>query len=204
MNKKIFLVTTIFLLFFTSFAFSAEITSPAIQENNQQLAQLNAKIVDLTNQITSLKTQNDEFQQNAFMKSDLQNLYDNLVNINNISNQDLLTSNIVLFIMAFAIFFILVGKNLLPTHKKEKNLVEMNEKSLVIFDKPLPKWAQEIVTQETNLFKSKIESLKKQAEEIQNKEKEQKKNKKWFNKPQKQPEPQTESLKEQADKIYEI
>ena len=137
MNKRFF-VFSIFLVLLFSITFSATVTDTTTtvieqQANAQSFAQINAKITDLANQIVALKTQNQEFQENAFMKSDLQNLYDNMININRQAEQQLILDNIIIVVMAFCIMFILVGKNLIPMNKKETKI--KNELKKPIDDK---------------------------------------------------------------------
>lgn len=123
MSKKIF-VLGIFLIFLISFVSSATITDGGTsiaeqQSNAQSFTQINARLTELANQIASLRSQDQNFQANAFMKSDLQNLYDNMVNINRQAEQQIILDNIIIVVMAFAIMFILIGKNLIPQNKKE-------------------------------------------------------------------------------------
>lgn len=123
-GKKIF-VLGIFLVFLISNVFSATVTDSGTsgidqQSTAQSFAQVNIKLTELSNQIAQLRSQDQNFKANAFMKSDLQNLYDNMVNINRQTEQQIILDNIIIVVMAFAIMFLLIGKGLLPQNNKPK------------------------------------------------------------------------------------
>jgi hypothetical protein len=122
-----FFVFAIFLLSFVSAVTVTDVTTTDITANAQNFASINARLTDLTNQIESQRIDDANFQKNAFLKSDVQGLYDNMVNIGKLSNQDMLVSNIVLFVVAGCLFFILVAKNMLPQHRKEDKLSTTKE-----------------------------------------------------------------------------
>lgn len=124
MVEKRFFVLGLFLVLLFSFVCSATITDGSTnvtvtQETTQNFAQINARLTELANQINAYRVQDQNFQANAFMKSDLQNLYDNSVAINKQSEQAIIVDNIIIVVMAFAIMFILIGKNMIPQNKKE-------------------------------------------------------------------------------------
>lgn len=143
MVKKRFFVLGLFLVLLFSFVCSATITDGSTnvtvtQENTQNFAQINARLTELANQINAYRVQDQNFQANAFMKSDLQSLYDNMVNINRQAEQQIILDNIIIVVMAFCILFILMGKNLLPFNrklqenkKKGEELVNKDELSLI-------------------------------------------------------------------------
>lgn len=124
MVEKRFFVLGLFLVLLFSFVCSATITDGSTnvtvtQETTQNFAQINARLTELANQINAYRVQDQNFQANAFMKSDLQSLYDNMVNINRQAEQQIVLDNIIIVVMAFAIMFILIGKNMIPQNKKE-------------------------------------------------------------------------------------
>jgi predicted PurR-regulated permease PerM len=136
---KRFFVLSIFFVFLISTVFSATITdnTPTVidqQSNAQSFAQINVRITELANQINAMRTQDQNFQANVFMKSDLQNLYDNAVAINKQSEQAIILDNIIIVVLAFCIFFILIGKGLLPQNSKpkEKKEVKINSEDQAI------------------------------------------------------------------------
>lgn len=145
MSKKIF-VLGIFLIFLISFVSSATITDGGTsiaeqQSNAQSFAQINARLTELANQINAYRVQDQNFQANAFMKSDLQGLYDNMVNINRQAEQQIILDNIIIVVMAFALMFLLIGKGLLPQNNKPK--IKDNAK------KPIQEEESSIVPQNT-------------------------------------------------------
>lgn len=130
MVEKRFFVLGLFLVLLFSFVCSATITDGSTnvtvtQETTQNFAQINARLTELANQINAYRVQDQNFQANAFMKSDLQNLYDNSVAINKQSEQAIIVDNIIIVVLAFCIFFILIGKGLLPQNNKPKEKKEI-------------------------------------------------------------------------------
>jgi hypothetical protein len=124
----------VLLLVFLSFTNAITVTDVTTNDlSNQQaqsFAQINAKITDLANALNNLSEQDKNFQQNAFLKSDLQNLYENMVNINHQAEMSIIIDNVIIVILAFCIFFILIGKNLIPQHIKQeqKPIIETPKK----------------------------------------------------------------------------
>lgn len=140
-QKRIF-VFSFFLILLFSTVFSATVTDNSTtiadtQNNAQSFAQINATITQLSNQIALMRSQDQNFQASVFMKSDLQGLYDNLVNINKQTEQQIILDNMIIVVMAFALMFILIGKNLIPQNKKEpkddkKPKKDVKEEELII------------------------------------------------------------------------
>lgn len=145
MVEKRFFVLGLFLVLLFSFVCSATITDGSTnvtvtQETTQNFAQINARLTELANQINAYRVQDQNFQANAFMKSDLQTLYDNIVNINRQAEQQIILDNIIIVVMAFAILFILIGKGLLPQNNKPKEKKEVKiipEEQMVLPEKEL-------------------------------------------------------------------
>jgi len=98
-------------------------TANITQQQTQSFAQINARLADLTNQIQALQTQISANQEQAFKKSDVQNLYENIVNICHLSEMSIIMDILVIVLLAFAAFFILVGKNMLPQREKKPKKV---------------------------------------------------------------------------------
>ena len=135
-EKRVF-VLGIFLVLLFSFVCSASVTDGSTsvttpQETTQNFAQVNARLTELANQVNAFRVQDQNFQANAFMKSDIQALYENMIVINRQSEQAILLNNIVIVVLAFCIFFILVGKNLLPVHTKEHRESKEKENKILV------------------------------------------------------------------------
>lgn len=133
MVKKSVLFLGFFLIIFLGNVFAIQVSDTAFNDSSdaannstQSFAQVNAKITDLTNKVQALQTQLTEHNSNAFTKSDLQNLYDNMVNINHQAEMAIIMDVIVVVILAFAVMFILIGKNALPQHKKKPKEKKVN------------------------------------------------------------------------------
>lgn len=134
-EKRVFVIG-IFLVLLFSFVCSATISDGSTnvtvaQESTQNFAQINARLTELANQINAYRSQDQNFQANAFLKSDLQGLYDNMVNINRQAEQQIILDNIIIVVLAFAIMFILIGKNLLPQNPKKEPKVKNDSKKVV-------------------------------------------------------------------------
>ena len=75
-------VISIVLLFLFSFASAVTVTdTPTDNTSAQNFASINARLVDLTNQVQSARVDDLNARANLLKKSDLQNVYDNMVNI---------------------------------------------------------------------------------------------------------------------------
>ena len=121
---KKFFVISFFLIFLFSSVFSATVSNSDTTIVNdvsttQSFAQVNARITELANKIESARTQDLNFQDYALLKSDLQFIYADIARINQATEQQIVLDNIIIVIMAFAIMFLLIGKNLIPQNKKE-------------------------------------------------------------------------------------
>jgi len=122
--KKIF-VLSIFFVFLFSTGFCATVTDDSASTTNaQSLAQLNATLSQLVSQISALKAQDQNFQSEVMLKSDLETLYANVDAINYKSEARTVLDSVIIVILAFAVMFLLIGKNLLPQNKVEKTKVE--------------------------------------------------------------------------------
>lgn len=133
MNTKKFFVISIFLVFLISFVWSASVSDGSSvgtvdSSTVQSFAQVNARITDLANKIESARNQDLNFQDSVLLKSDLQFIYEDIIRINQATEQQIVLDNIMIVVMAFAILFILVGKNLIPQHKKNELKIIDKEK----------------------------------------------------------------------------
>ena len=98
-------------------------TANITQQQTQSFAQINARLAELTSQVQALQTQISTNQEQTFKKSDVQNLYENIVNICHLSEMSIIMDILVIVLLAFAAFFILVGKNMLPQREKKPKKV---------------------------------------------------------------------------------
>lgn len=122
------LLFSLFLLSSVQAVVVTDITTTDLSNaQTQSFASINARLVDLTNQIQSARVDDLNFYAQTLKKGDLQNIYENILNINKQSAMEQLTSNIVLFLLAFCVMFLLIGKNMLPAHRKEDKLSTTKE-----------------------------------------------------------------------------
>lgn len=177
-NKKIFVlgILFIFLFSFVCSATSTEVTTTTNESYAQSFAQINASLIQLANQISAFKTQDENFQATVMLKSDLPQMYDTLTKHLQSVEQQIIVDNLIIVVLAFSIFFLLIGKNLLPVHSKEdKETKEKENKELLKENDALRKQIEKLIAPQTKkglfgLFKNKNNTMPPARKETKPKE----------------------------------